>query len=203
MQCAGDIVLGPHGRRREQDRLLSSRPPITLVYRESEGVKPVTMLGAYSAQSDERRLTPPPAPIRPLDYHPEPAGAYFSWATLSNVQTAHTFHDDVTGLCKGVMLCYENGGSRALGQCRLLVDPRSTFTQPTRLCFQATTYLTSLRKWERRGVRVVFRREETHSHVGEDWKCLPLKGILKLSFTHDETYLSVEESLLSHDEAPG
>lgn len=163
---------------------------MTLVYGEPDELQPVSIFGASSA-----RKSGFPQPFSLQDFRPEPAGAYFSWAPLRGVLSTCTFYERDTGLCRGIVIYYENGGSRAIGQCRLHVDSSISVVRPTRICFQITTYLTRLRKRERRGVRVEFGGDDDdpHRHSGEGWKCLPLLGVLKLSFTEDSSYVAVGE----------
>ena len=75
---------------------------------------------------------------------------------VSGVLSARAFYDGDNGLCRGILLCYENGGERAVGQCRIHVDRSLSVLRPTRVCVRDTTYLISLRKWERSGVEVEF-----------------------------------------------
>ena len=190
MQLAGDVILGRLGQRVEPDRLLIRETPPTLIYQEPEELQPVFMLGGYDPRPPFERKHPPL--FWPQDYHTKPSGSCFSWATLSGVAFVQTFFDDDNGMCRGILIRYENGGSRALGQCRLHVDSSVTVVKPTRFCFQPTTYLTSPQKLERSGVRAEFGQAEPHEHTdGEGWECLPLCGTLKFSFTQDSSCISV------------
>lgn len=156
---------------------------------------PVSIFGASCALPAKKADFPPP--FSSYNFQLEPKTAYFSWAPLEGVLSTRTFYDDDTGLCRGIVLCYENGGSRAVGQCRLNVDNSVSVSRPTRLCYQNTTYLTPLRRWERPGVRVKFwaSGDDSHQHDGEGWECLPLGGFLQLSFTYDTSYVTVEKTL--------
>ncbi|KAJ3525967.1 hypothetical protein NM208_g11412 [Fusarium decemcellulare] len=57
---------------------------------------------------------------------------FWSWAPLDNVKSAEVFHDD-EGHFKGLLMAYNNGGQRAVGECRLGVDASKTWTKPSRL----------------------------------------------------------------------
>ena len=117
-------------------------------------------------------------------------------APLEGVLSTRTFYDDDTRMCMGIVLCYENGGSRAVGQCRVNVDNSVSVARPTSICYQNTTYLTPLRKWKLPGVRVKFwgSGDDSHRHEGEGWECRPLRGFLQLSFADDTSYVTVAEN---------
>lgn len=167
-----------------------------MIYGEPDDPQPVSIFGASCPPSTEGADFPIPTFRKPRLV---PGRACFSTAPLQDVSRARMFYDPDTWLCRGILLWYENGGSRAVGQCRVHVDDSTTVDRPTRLCFQATTYLTS-KKWVRPGVRVRFGRDGdgdgAHRHSDEGWKCRPLDGILTVFFTHDSFYLEVEESLV-------
>lgn len=129
------------------------------------------------------------------DFKPEPEGAYFSWAPLAGVLSARTLYDADSGLCRGILFRYENGGERAVGQCRLGADRRMSVLRPTRVCLRDTTYLTRLRKQERAGVEVEFGAGGEACRHGEGWRCLALRGVMKFSFTAYSSYVSVEDYL--------
>ena len=163
-----------------------------MIYGEPEELQPISIFGASCARPCKKEDFPQPFPLQ--DFRPEPAGAYFSWAPLRAVLSTRTFYEKDTGLCRGIVVYYENGGSRAVGQCRLHVDGSTLVARPTRICFLAIMYLSRLGKRERHGIRVEFWGDghHPHRHNGEGWKCRPLRGDVQLSFTEDSSYLAVE-----------
>ncbi|KAL2759487.1 hypothetical protein ACRALDRAFT_2030768 [Sodiomyces alcalophilus JCM 7366] len=198
-RLSGDVIIGCLGQRSDLDRLLG-KDQITFIYGEPDELQPVLVFGASCPTPVEKSGFPRPFSLQ--DFQPTPPRAYFSWAPLKDVLSTHTFYDKDTGLCRGIILYYENGGSRAVGQCRLHVDDSILVARPSRLCFQATTYLTRIRKQERHGVRVEFGAggDDPHGHGGgEGWECRPLRGVLELTFTEDASYLAVAEDAQKYD----
>lgn len=190
MNLVGEIILGQLGKRSEQDRLLGYGNRVSFIYGEPKELQPVSIFGAHSSSPSEGDI---PRPFSVQDFVPDIAETYFSWAPLSGIQSIRAFYDEGTGLCRGIVFHYESGGSRAVGQCRQHVDCSTLAVRPSSLCFQPTVYLTSLRKRERRGVRVELSADAIHQHICNGWKCLPLgDGVLTFSFTDDSSYISHE-----------
>ncbi|KAB5584727.1 hypothetical protein GE09DRAFT_202 [Coniochaeta sp. 2T2.1] len=93
---------------------------ISYVYRDAVGHSPPQF--------------PRPTPIGPQVGRSHHCHGFF--APLSNVIRASKFTDARKGYCRGLLFHYSNGGQRALGQCRLGVDPMSEFRNPATLCFR-------------------------------------------------------------------
>ena len=74
----------------------------------------------------------------------------------------------------GILLEYENGSQRALGQCRFGVDISKTQSRPAGVC------LLSAR-------RVYFVPESQHSHTHWPWEFCEMKGSLVFWFNDSET----------------
>ncbi|KAK3941210.1 hypothetical protein QBC46DRAFT_458524 [Diplogelasinospora grovesii] len=157
----GDLIIGRQGsstRGTIRDARYSKSTPITMVYSD-ESKKP------FSAEHPG---------INPL----KESDAYFSWAPLDGVVSALTFYDQRTGLCRGIVFHYENGGARAVGQCRLHVDPAVRVLRPLRICFQA-----ELLAYQ--GTRVKFHDRDEHESGDENecsWECRPLVGYMTFWF---------------------
>ncbi|KAI0537487.1 hypothetical protein GGR58DRAFT_513792 [Xylaria digitata] len=187
MLLAGEITLGHLKNGAGKDVLLGSRTPITLIYGEPQELQPISIFGAYPSPNSDIPL------FSVQDFEPDIAEAYFSWAPLSHIQSVNTFCDRDTRLCKGIIIHYRNGGSRALGQCHLNVDQSTMVIQPCVLCLQSTSYSTSLGRL-RHGVRVEVTLDAAYQHSDSGWKCLPLgNGVLTFSFTEDSSYMSLRE----------
>jgi len=120
--------------------------------------------------------------------------AYLSSAPLESVVRLQVFHAGDGGdgsLCRGILLDYENGAQRALGQCRYNVDPTETYSQPAFICILETT--TPPRPgWnkQRQAVRVEGACGE-HGHDGDGWTCFTMEGNLEFWFTGEEASLTI------------
>lgn len=180
MNLVGEIILGQLGKRSEHDRLLGHGTSTTLIYGEHGELEPVSVFGAHCDPASKGD-TPPPFLIQ--DFESDITEAYVSWAPLSGIQSIRTFYNKDAGLCMGIIFYYENGGLRAVGQCRRYVDYSTLAVQPSVLCYQSTI--------ERHSVRVEVGSDVIHQHVGNGWKCLVLgDGVLTFSFTESWSYIS-------------
>lgn len=188
MSLAGEITLGRSENGPKKDVFLGSGTPMTLIYGEPQELQPISIFGAYPSPGGDIPL------FSGQGFEPDIAGTYFSWASLSHIQSVNTFYDRDTGLCKGIIFHYRNGGSRALGQCRLNVDQSVMVIRPCALCFQSTSYSASAGRLQHHGVRVEVTVDDAHRHSGSGWKCLPLgNGVLTFSFSEDSSYISLRE----------
>ncbi|KAL2132060.1 hypothetical protein VTI74DRAFT_4262 [Chaetomium olivicolor] len=123
-------------------------PPTTLIYsngpsREGTGASPVVPYsGAYDRDQVTTTLAEPETyPLPEKDEYRE-----HSEASLENVWRARVYYgtsilkNSLPGRVAGLLLFYRNGGQRALGECRIGVDPFTTFDEPERIAF-AYTYV--------------------------------------------------------------
>ncbi|KAF4462660.1 hypothetical protein FALBO_10520 [Fusarium albosuccineum] len=176
-QKLGNVVLGQHIKGGFKDRCLGKSAPITLIHGEPIEGYPVHFFGAYCALSS---ATPLPDPFRLETPGPDPIGddSYFSWAPVEGVSSTITFIDQATGFCRGIMFQYYNGGSRAIGQCRLHVDPTESVIQPLMLCFRAESYRS--------------RSDKMHHGIPQGWECQLLRGYVKFWFTSRSSFLAIQ-----------
>ena len=72
----------------------------------------------------------------------------FSAAPLDNVALAKVFHQEGRSYCRGLLFVYQDGAQRALGDCRVGVDPYETYETPRTLYI-----LTDIQTGEARGER--------------------------------------------------
>lgn len=178
MKLVGEIILGQLGKRLEHDRLLGHGTSITFIYGEPEELKPVSVFGAHCDPTNQR-ATPPPFSIQDLE--PDIPDTYISWATLSGIKSICTFYDKDTGLCRGIIFYYENGGLRAVGQCRRHVDCSKRAVKPSVLCYRS----------QRNGIQVEVGPDSIHQHASDGWTCLALgEGVLTFSFNEDLSSIS-------------
>jgi hypothetical protein len=100
--------------------------PSTLIHHVTEE-QVVCAIGVYSENDDGRAnsLTPLPAP---LGYKQPFYAACWPPAPLSSVHRAGVYYDDQTEFCVGILLEYENGSQRTVGQCRINVHPIEYYT---------------------------------------------------------------------------
>lgn len=109
------------------------RPPTTLVYCLGP-IQPAlgtSTIITYDGQGQTGTFTEPLYSPRPSLY----PSAHHSYAPLELVSRIRvSYHDD--GMhCAGMLLEYDNGGRRAVGQCRLLVDACKTYERPPSIAF--------------------------------------------------------------------
>lgn len=141
---------------------------------------------------------PPQHPAPPADASMKSSHVQFSCAPLENVRRARIFYCGDDGVhCKGLLLEYANGGQRALGQCRLLVDRCETVVAP------ASVALANVVWWPRlgsasstteeplRAIRVQFDGVHGDSDDDVSWSHFAMAGTLQLWFIHSETVASV------------
>ncbi|KAL6882420.1 hypothetical protein HDV57DRAFT_61021 [Trichoderma longibrachiatum] len=210
---AGGVIIGPHGSYPTQD-CQGSGAPLTFIYGEPRrgGARPrVGLVGTYCAAStSSTEGLPDNFPLDKFEPNPVSEGAvleavYFSWAPLEGVASTVVFRDEDTGYCKGILFHYLNGGSRAIGECRLQVDPAEEYDEPGLLCVKIEGRRA---RWNRGemlyGARVAFQQtsDQKHEHEskvlvldetsrGEKWQCFPMMRDAKFWCTADSSWLSV------------
>lgn len=193
MEKAGDVFIGQNRFFREggivgktdadrnnlphlySDQCLSANgSPVTLVYGEPKEGFTIPLIGSYCASPTQQ----PPKPFG-LEKPTAPLGGhgYYSRAPLSHVARATTFLDPEHGVCRGILLHYENGGCRAVGQCRVNVDPTKTFDAPTWIYMRnesACSFHSSATR-----VRIKFRRNAPQDEPGNGWQRHPMRGFIE------------------------
>ncbi|KJR80335.1 uncharacterized protein SPSK_10648 [Sporothrix schenckii 1099-18] len=187
-RLAGDVVIGQHSPGGVKDRCLGRSAPITLICGESKVGFPVPHFGAYCQFSADARL-PEPFPLATSYHSLIGSDAYFSWASLSGITSALTYYDSKTGFCRGILLQYDNGGARTLGQCRRQVDPAEEVYKTRMLCWRTEMYRSQRQRMVHR-TQVRFQHDPQHEHDNK-WKCHALEGVLHFWFTDEATFLVV------------
>ncbi|KAB5572269.1 hypothetical protein GE09DRAFT_1170482 [Coniochaeta sp. 2T2.1] len=192
-ELIGDVIVGLQSTGgRVKDQCLAASAPLIMIYGEPGEGRPVRFFGAYCRPSSEQAL---PRPFRLEKPGPCPIDdAYFSWAPLRGVSSTIVFYNQSTGFCLGIMFRYQNGGVRAVGQCRLQVDPAEIFVQPVRLCFRATSSC-SHRNQMTHKVQVKFEHDAPTDFTQKNfagWESRPLVGLIKFWFTPESSFLVVE-----------
>jgi hypothetical protein len=131
----------------------------------------------------------------PSDGPPVPA-ACSSSAPLENISNIHVFTDESTRLCKGLLIEYNNGLKRSLGQCRLGMDFVQIYKKPSSIS-HASTYQPTCEKHlvSCKGVHVIF--DSQNQQYGEDegliWEHYEMKGQLYFWFTMHEVFFKVSQ----------
>ncbi|KAK3304762.1 uncharacterized protein B0T15DRAFT_252660 [Chaetomium strumarium] len=113
-----------------------------------------------------------------------------SYAPLENVSQIRIFYHKGGIHCKGMVLEYNNGGQRAVGECRIMVDHCETFTRPSSIAFVnsgASLYQVKI-------------RVDGPLDDGDEWMHYTMAGTLVFWFSGMKAHMSVEGGFkISHD----
>ena len=196
MRLSGETIVGRHIDDRDREpsdpkspdryAFLVNRPehpPKSLLYNTGLGWPKarISIITTYSEQGQDGILEEP--------WHRPPAhsSSGYSHTPLENIRQVRVFYRG-NGSCKGMLVDYDDGGQRALGQCRLYVDPSNTFKRPARIAFlnfkvtQAST----------EEVYVLFE-ELPLADVAQSngWRHYEMKGTLDFWFSVHYEYVAV------------
>ncbi|EXU94829.1 hypothetical protein X797_012090 [Metarhizium robertsii] len=176
----GDIIVGPCNKR--PLKFLLIKQPRTLIYRRMDG-SPIYFCDAFSREHELREVT---LPNRIISDPPWQSWVYLSSAPLENVIAIRIFSVPMTKICRGVLIEYRGRVKRALGQCRLGVDPVRNYMGVNKLCFKNTRYqpMGTGRKMD--GVILECHGGNDHIHQNSGWTCCDMRGFLSFWFTKDE-----------------
>ncbi|KAK1252819.1 hypothetical protein MKX08_004006 [Trichoderma sp. CBMAI-0020] len=125
-----------------------------------------------------------------------PWKAFFSSASLEGILDVHVFTVSWRKLCKGILIEYENGSKRALGQCRLGLDDVQSWHRPLSMHYVPVEYERNVSDLVRetrtsKSAQVTFDCES--GHVTEDGSLeenyYELKGRLNFWFSYTEVLL--------------
>lgn len=171
--------------------------PSMLVYtqRETQGS---TMIGVYSEAKHAAKI---PIPRTKPDLTPGLQDSwvvpfsedkYFSSARLESVHTAKVFfRSQGSKFCTGVIFQYENGGQRAVGQCRPTSDACVEYSSPSFICI---TKATSIRGYDVKTYQSTVEFFGAEGHHSEDSArcCHAMSGaVLYFWFSAESTFLQV------------
>lgn len=112
-------------------------PPKDLLYNTGANwPKSCISIIATCSEQGQNGILEEPWHCPPAD-HGSQAIDLHSHAPLENIRRVRMFYysDQSAQYCKGMLVDYDDGGQRALGQCRLHVDPSKTFERPSRIAF--------------------------------------------------------------------
>jgi hypothetical protein len=166
-------------------------PPTNLVYSTDLGwpKSRISIITTYSEHSQDGTFEQPRH-----HYCPPPDASSWaimhSHAPLENIRQVRMFYyqDRSVQSCKGLLVEYDDGGKRALGQCRLHVDPSDTFERPTRIAFLhvADTYP--------RRLEVLFDELPSADHPQlNEWFYYEMTGTLDFWFSTNHERMAVRE----------
>ncbi|KAH7196596.1 uncharacterized protein B0J16DRAFT_312944 [Fusarium flagelliforme] len=87
---------------------------------------------------------------------------------------------------------YENGAQRAVGLCRIGIDPFTTYRNPVNFCYASSIHPNwdKLPEFERYHV-VCTTEGDTHDH-SQHWNCFPMQGTIKYVWNSRGTSLEVD-----------
>ncbi|KAM3461432.1 hypothetical protein NHJ6243_004952 [Beauveria neobassiana] len=186
MSISGEVVLGPYMHYGKD--LWMEDDATTLIHGISR-MGAVYPLGAaprdQEGEEEEEVFFQNPMNLSPPFEH-----AYFSYAELDKVKDIEVYHDKALGICRGVVVGYQNGGERALGQCRIGVDAVRVYEQPACFCYKKTKYLRQGTRVERDSVKIECNTNANHDHSEEEWTCCKFPSRLEWWFTSEESRIS-------------
>ncbi|KAI0404759.1 hypothetical protein F4802DRAFT_566206 [Xylaria palmicola] len=190
MQKAGDVIIGPNISSPAEDQCLGWHAPITLIYGESQEGQTVPYFGAYCQPTSGSQL-PKRFQVCQPKFYPLGEDAYFSMASLKGVRSVEVFYDQDSRHCRGIIFYYQNGGCRAVGQCRISMDSTKQLTQPSQICFRVNSV---------RGnhgnilstVQIDWKAGP-HTHEEKGWECEPLEGKLIYWYTYESSFMFIEK----------
>nr|RBQ95628.1 hypothetical protein FVER53263_20159 [Fusarium verticillioides] len=132
IKLAGDFVLGPdYGSSKKE--YFSEEEPTSFVY----NVPHKRGHGIYGAVSDKKGNGPSARFPRILPNRgcPPYRGCLYFEAPAKDIVHVGVYYEEASGYCRGLLLEYANGAQRALGQCRVGVDPFKSYDKPNWLCY--------------------------------------------------------------------
>lgn len=171
-------------------------------------------VGVYSRDEACRDI----APFQPLwkdvalpdRYWPEREN--FSAAPLAGVRRIQIFVRDSPPppRCQGILLAYEDGAERALGECRVGMGPSTAYQNPARVCFRLAWEPRARHRHARGGpfgwYEVEAGGDARHTHAGGrergGWACFAMVGILGFWFAHDCTAITIAGGTAIPDRGP-
>ncbi|KAH7328149.1 hypothetical protein B0I35DRAFT_472895 [Stachybotrys elegans] len=137
-KLAGDLTIGTLAENHEVELVpYPVTPQSVLVHTVPDrptNTSDVILLGAHPTTEEQGQFLPIISTHLPL------SGAAYSTAVLENVACVWVFRDRFkTALLRGLLVEYNNGAQRALGDCRLHVAPTEKCSELECLAFASTT----------------------------------------------------------------
>jgi hypothetical protein len=128
---------------------------------------------------------------------------YHSYAPLEGVRQVRVFYEDDGIHCAGMLFEYENGGQRALGQCRVHVARSRTYERPSSIAYAHTYTVIHVAV---AGLPTYHHRVRVHFDglpedvVLDEWWHVAMEGTVDFWFKHDQVVMSVTGKEESEDD---
>ncbi|KAL7949177.1 hypothetical protein V8C42DRAFT_362542 [Trichoderma barbatum] len=205
MEKAGDVVIGRNPFFSANDyvrpsllpedlpsshsvQCLGADSPVTLLYGESRQGSDIPVLAAY-CESPNWNLPGPfmlekPAPER---FH---RLGYYSRAPLDQIAEVTVYYKPDNGGCRGILMRYMNGGCRAVGQCRVNVDPSKRVAEPSLICVRKDLY-TDVQDLAQEKTLVKFTHGNLHDKLDKTWVRYPLEGYIEFHFCFEHVLVEI------------
>ncbi|KAI0896563.1 hypothetical protein F4806DRAFT_431498 [Annulohypoxylon nitens] len=183
-QLAGDVVVGRYPEN-SQDFALTELPIASLIYNNPQH-EALSLIAAVLEDTVK--------PLRVVPFSPWPGPnrlSYYSSASLRNVNHVLVFNNPYTGFCRGILLDYENGAKRALGQCRVGIDSATAYSRPTHFCFRREAYSPSESGYWIRTISFECTDKGDHHHEDEDWICHSTPYEVDFWFDSEDVNISI------------
>ncbi|KAI1057780.1 hypothetical protein LB506_001093, partial [Fusarium annulatum] len=198
-KLTGTCLFGPYDCYMDT-RDVSGNTPSVLVHNV-----PIERVGGSLGIVTEHNLESEPLLSFPRyhndDMDPPGMGCINTVAPAKNVTHADVYYDRSSGYSKGLLLAYANGAQRAVGQCRVGIDPFKAYEEPSWFCSRKVYHPGSL---EETGSCVVECTTGTNDHKHEpcdidDWQCMCARAGLRLEFVC-HYMVNTFEMYIRHDE---
>ncbi|KAF4447425.1 hypothetical protein F53441_9036 [Fusarium austroafricanum] len=190
-KLAGDFTIGPKSRGTDGQRVSGNQPSVFIHHIPSE--QGVGTFGAVSATNSWK--DPRPSYPRLLSVHRGPPyyDPVFTGAPVKNVVHVDIYHSPNDGYCKGLLLRYRNGAQRALGQCRIVIDPFKPYAEPSWICYYNFHDPGTLKNT---GNCMVECTAGSNNHVHEPlefghWACFPMVGHFDFACDHETANIAI------------
>lgn len=168
---AGDVMVGiqydRYPNRTQTVWAASSKPQLICGLSESGSVITLDAEAERSTTLDRSFRLPFRQTVVPYSH-----GGCLSWAPLEHVARLRLFTDEDAGICRGLLLEYEDGGQRTVGECRVGLDVERAYERPVGLCIGRKS---GFSRWS---IRVRVDGQAEHMHSERNWQCYPMRGTL-------------------------
>lgn len=186
LSASGDVNIGPQSSLSARQYSLRTRERPTLVY----GLPQPILVAGVAPRLDE--YVTPPFAVPPLPPTLDDT-LCFSCAPLENVTSAQIFNHVETRQCHGILLEYNNGGRRAVGQCRMGLDSFTETLKPNLFTYVDDIYEVPNTSAAFHGIRAAFFNGEGGDTETEarGWTKVPMKGSMRMWFNTSVTRLQI------------
>lgn len=146
----------------------------------------------FGSNTEPRCVNEPEMPLG----SPGPDGIFASASLqdIRNVRVFSTIFDDGERVFKGLLIEYENGTRRAVGQCRLGVDDFEEYHRPLSFSYANVHYWPGCScRGRHRGAHIVFHSESQPGLLEGNlpWEHYPMIGTLTAWFSSHDMRLKV------------